>query len=84
MECLEEIVVGKAISLDVPVDKVKEFIEIFNSELLDKYSKEDIEADINDLTRLNDETINLSWKAKNTTGQLTFNILNNGFSLSIK
>ena len=81
MECLEEILIGKAQALDIPIDIIKEFVEKFNSEIPGKYPKENICADINDLTREGDK-IELKWTIDQITGILAYDIMNKSFSLS--
>ncbi|OMJ73950.1 hypothetical protein SteCoe_27259 [Stentor coeruleus] len=82
MECLEELLEGKAQALDIPIDSMKTFVEKFNSEIPSKYPNCIIEADINDLERAHD-TISLKWKVQTASGVLSYNISDNKFILNI-
>lgn len=82
MECLEELLEGKAQALDIPIDSMKSFVEKFNSEIPSKYPNCSIEADINDLERARD-TISLKWKAQTASGALSYDFLANKFILTI-
>lgn len=82
MECLEELLEGKAEALDVPIDAIKEFVEKFNSEIPSKYPNCEIVADINDLERVHD-TISMKWKARDASGVLSYDIFANKFALTI-
>lgn len=80
MECLETILIGKAEALDVPIDSIKEFVEIFNSEVPNLYPNTQIIADINDLERQSD-TIRLHWQALNHKGVLNYDIMTRAFNI---
>jgi hypothetical protein len=82
MECLEELLIGKAEALDTPIDTIKSFVEKFNSEILDRYPNAEITADISDLKKVSNK-LELKWKAQNDSGVLSYDTITSDFSFVI-
>lgn len=81
MECSEEILIGKARALDIPIDAIKAFVERFNSEIPGLAQCEVVTADINDLVR-NADIIELRWKANENSGVFTYDFMKAEFNVS--
>mmetsp|Transcript_8917 Transcript_8917/g.13301 ORF Transcript_8917/g.13301 Transcript_8917/m.13301 type:complete len:93 (-) Transcript_8917:62-340(-) len=65
MECSQLEIEGKAMLLDIPLDKLKDFISKFNSEIRSRFRRHHshqvtYEADVNDITR-ESGVLSLKW-----------------------
>lgn len=80
MECTEGIMIGKAQALDIPIDTIKEFIEIFNSHVPAELSSSEFALDINDLQKIGNQ-VTLKWDAGVKKCEFEYNLEDKKFNL---
>ena len=79
MESSENILIGKAQALDIPIDSIKDFIVQFNSHVPTHTEGSELSADINDLVRTG-EKISLKWTESSRSGEFTYDIYQKTFN----
>jgi hypothetical protein len=79
MECSEYLLSGKAQALDIPIDTIKEFVEIFNSHVPGDLTSPS-PPDINELERTNMK-IHLTWSSGSKKSKFEFNLDEKTFTL---
>lgn len=79
MECSENLLIGKAQALDIPIDSIKDFIVLFNSHVPSHVEGSGLAADINDLVRTG-EKVSLKWTEASRAGEFTYDIYQKTFN----
>ena len=80
MECTEGIMIGKAQALDIPIDTIKEFVEIFNSHVPTELSSPEFSLDINELQKIGN-IISLKWETGVKKCEFEYNLDDKKFYL---
>ena len=82
MECTDGIMIGKAHTLDMPIDSIKDFIEIFNSHVPAELSLSEFAIDINELEK-SGNNVTLKWDAGLKKCKFEYNLDDKRFNLIV-